>query len=65
MLQPDGSFENCYVYAVIYGYFEEEPDLVIRMQVWSYNDLAYISKPYEGLVVYVKNIKTYYKCDQS
>ena len=41
VLQPDGSFENCYVYAVIYGYFEEEPDLVIRMQVWSYNDLAY------------------------
>ena len=30
----------------------------------SYNDLAYISKPYEGLVVYVKNIKTYYKYNQ-
>jgi len=27
----------------------------------SYDDLAYISKPYEGLVVYVKNIQTYYK----
>lgn len=27
----------------------------------SYDELAYISKPYEGLVVYVKNIETYYK----
>lgn len=30
----------------------------------SYDDLAYISKPYEGLVVYVKNIKTYYKYNE-
>ena len=27
----------------------------------SYDELAYIPKPYEGLIVYVKNIKTYYK----
>lgn len=27
----------------------------------SYDDLAYIAKPYEGLIVYVKNIQTYYK----
>ena len=27
----------------------------------SYGDLAYIPKPYEGLIVYVKNIQTYYK----
>lgn len=27
----------------------------------SYDDLAYIAKPYEGLIVYIKNIKTYYK----
>ena len=27
----------------------------------SYDDLAFIAKPYEGLVVYIKNIKTYYK----
>lgn len=27
----------------------------------SYDDLAYIRNPYEGLVVYVKNIQTYYK----
>ena len=31
----------------------------------SYNDLAYIHKPYEGLVVYVKNIKTFYKYNES
>lgn len=27
----------------------------------SYDDLAYIRNPYEGLTVYVKNIQTYYK----
>lgn len=27
----------------------------------SFDDLAYISKPYEGLIVYIKNIQTYYK----
>ncbi len=27
----------------------------------SYDELAYIAKPYEGLIVYVKNIQTYYK----
>ena len=27
----------------------------------SYDELAYIAKPYVGLVVYVKNIQTYYK----
>lgn len=31
----------------------------------SYDDLAYISKPYEGLIVYIKNIKTYYKYNGS
>lgn len=31
----------------------------------SYNDLAYIAKPYEGLVVYIKNIKTYYKYNEN
>lgn len=30
----------------------------------SYDDLAYIAKPYEGLIVYVKNIKTYYKYNE-
>lgn len=36
----------------------------IRFVKESYNDLAYITKPYEGLVVYVKNIKTYYKYNE-
>ena len=31
----------------------------------SYSELSYIAKPYEGLVVYVKNIKTYYKYNES
>ena len=30
----------------------------------SYNDLAYIAKPYEGLIIYIKNIKTYYKYNE-
>lgn len=30
----------------------------------SYDQLLYIAKPYEGLVVYVKNIKTYYKYNE-
>lgn len=39
--KPDGMLEHCYLYAVIYGFFEEEPNLAIRMNVTSYNDLAY------------------------
>ncbi len=39
--KPDGMLENCYRYAVIYGFFEEEPNLVVRMEVFSLNDLAY------------------------
>lgn len=31
----------------------------------SYDDLAYIARPYEGLMVYIKNIKTYYKYNGS
>mgnify|MGYP003307821013 CR=1 FL=1 len=30
----------------------------------TYDDLAYVAKPYEGLVVYVKEIKTFYKYNQ-
>ncbi len=37
----NGMLENCYTYGVIYGFFEEEPNLVIIMTVWSYNDQAY------------------------
>lgn len=39
--KPDGNLENCYVYAVIYGFFEDEPNLAICMRITSYNDLAY------------------------
>lgn len=39
--KPDGMLENCYIYGVIYGFFEEEPNLVVRMEITSYNDLAY------------------------
>ena len=39
--KPDGMLENCYVYGVLYGSFAEEPNLVVRMDVTSYNDLAY------------------------
>lgn len=39
--KPDGMMENCYVYGVVYGFFEEEPNLAVRMDITSYNDLAY------------------------
>ena len=39
--QPNGMLENCYVYGVVYGFFKDEPNLVIRMEITSYNDLAY------------------------
>lgn len=37
----DGMSENCYIFAVIYGFFKDEPNIVIRMDITSYNDLAY------------------------
>ena len=39
--KPDGRLVNCYVFAVIYGFFEEEPNLAVRMEITSFNDLAY------------------------
>jgi len=39
--KPNGMLENCYVYGVIYGFFDEEPNLAVRMDVTSFNDLAY------------------------
>ena len=41
ILQPNGLLENCYKCGIIYGSFEEEPNLFIQMDVTSYNDLAY------------------------
>lgn len=37
----DGKLENCYIGAMIYGFFEDEPNLAIRLRLTSYNDLAY------------------------
>ena len=39
--KPNGLLENCYGYGVVYGFFEEEPNLAVRLYVTSYNDLAY------------------------
>lgn len=39
--KPDGMLENCYVFAIIYGFFEDEPNLAIHMEITSFNDLAY------------------------
>lgn len=39
--KPDGFLENCYVCGVVFGFFEEEPGVVLIMQVTSFNDLAY------------------------
>ena len=39
--KPNGMFENCYVCGVVYGFFKDEPNLVIKMKITSYNDLAY------------------------
>lgn len=39
--QPDGMLENCYSYGIVYGFFEEETNLAIKMNITSYNDLAY------------------------
>jgi hypothetical protein len=33
--------ENCYVYGVIYGFFDDEPNLALQMEILSFNDLAY------------------------
>ncbi len=39
--QPDGRLENCYMYGVVYGFFGDEPNIAIMMDITSYNDLAY------------------------
>lgn len=41
IMKPDGMLENCYVYCVIYGFFDDEPNLVKLMEIFSFNDLAY------------------------
>ncbi len=39
--KPDGFLENCYGYGCILGFFEDEPNLAIKMNVTSFNDLGY------------------------
>ena len=39
--KPNGLLENCYLYGTIYGFFAEEPNLVLEMEIYSFNDLAY------------------------
>lgn len=41
VIQPNGFYKNCYVTGAIYGYFEDEPYVHIRMNITSYNDQAY------------------------
>jgi hypothetical protein len=39
--KENGVLENCYLLGCIYGYFDNETNLAITFDVWSFNDLAY------------------------
>lgn len=39
--KPNGMLENCYYYANIYAFFEEEPLVAVKMNITSFNDLGY------------------------
>lgn len=39
--QPNGTLLNCYCIGTVCGFFEEEPNLFVAMEVISYNDLGY------------------------
>ena len=39
--QPNGTLLNCYFIGTVCGFFEEEPNLFVPMEVISYNDLGY------------------------
>lgn len=41
VLKPDGSLHNCYLYGSVYAFFDEEPNVAMKFDVTSYNDLAY------------------------
>ena len=38
---PEGYFINCYSYATVYGYFAEEPNVAVVLDITSFNDQAY------------------------
>ncbi|MBQ4284815.1 MAG: hypothetical protein IJB96_12920 [Lachnospira sp.] len=42
--QPDGMLKNCYVYGYVYGIVQENLNLVIPLEVISYDDKAYSIK---------------------
>ena len=39
--KPGGPYTNCYLAGAVFGFFEEEPYLAVRLMVTSYNDMAY------------------------
>ena len=39
--KENGLLENCYLLGYIYGYFDNDINLAIPYQIWSFNDLAY------------------------
>ena len=39
--QENGILENCHSCGAIYAFFEEEPNLAVKMIITTYNDLAY------------------------
>lgn len=39
--QPDGAYENLYVYGYVCGVLQEDLNLVIPLEVWSFDDKAY------------------------
>lgn len=39
--QPDGKFKNCYVYGHVYGVIQEDVNLVIPLEITSFDDKAY------------------------
>lgn len=42
--QPDGMFKNCYVYGYVCGVLQDDINLVIPLQVMSFDDKAYSIK---------------------
>lgn len=42
--QPDGMLKNCYVYGYVCGVLQEDVNLVIPLEVMSFNDKAYSIK---------------------
>lgn len=39
--KPDGMLDKCYVYGTVYGFFADEPNVAVAMEILSFNDLGY------------------------